>query len=242
MDYRKRLYERYISTHLGRGSRYALQTNHRLLEKYYRSNYLGHLPKDKNARILDVGCGMGQFLDFLHANGYKNHLGIDVSSEAVEHCLACNLTAEKQEAQTHLSSHPGTYDAIVLNDVVEHLTKPELFDLIGACHEALRPDGVIMIKTVNAANPLLGAHSLAIDLTHELALCEESLIQLLNVFAFREVKVLPLNIYTNAYNPVHWLARCVSGLINLLWRILFALYGRTGTRVFTKSILAVGKK
>jgi 2-polyprenyl-3-methyl-5-hydroxy-6-metoxy-1,4-benzoquinol methylase len=242
MDYRQRLYARYISTHFGAGERYALQTENPLLGKYYRLNYLRHLPPEKSARILDIGCGMGQFLECLRAEGYANAAGIDRSDEVVQYGLSRGLTVEKADALEHLSRHRDTYDAIVLNDVVEHFTKPELFEVIGACHDALRANGVILIKTVNAANPIMGAHSLAIDLSHECLLSEESLAQLLNVFSFREVRVLPLNIYADPRNPVHWIARGVAAGLNLFWRFLHALYGRPGTRCFTKSILAVGRK
>jgi 2-polyprenyl-3-methyl-5-hydroxy-6-metoxy-1,4-benzoquinol methylase len=242
VDYRERAYKDYISTHYEEGNRHLLEPDSRTLKKYYRLNHLPHLPPDKNAQILDIGCGMGHFLEFLRDSGYKSVRGIDRGDEAVEYCLSRNLQVEKADALSHLSHCPSTYDAIVLNDIIEHFTKPEMFDLIGACYEALRPNGVVIIKMVNAANPLMGAHSLAIDLTHEVILSEESLAQLLNVFSFRDVKVLPLNIYTKPYNPVHWLARCASGCLNSVWRILFFLYGRPGTRCFTKGILAVGSK
>jgi 2-polyprenyl-3-methyl-5-hydroxy-6-metoxy-1,4-benzoquinol methylase len=242
MDYRQRLYERYISTHFGAGERHSLQTDNPLLRKYYRLNYLRHLPPEKSARILDIGCGMGQFLEFLRAAGYANCSGIDRSDEVVQYGLSRHLAVEKADALEHLSRHRDTYDAIVLNDVVEHFTKAEVLDVMAACYAALKPGGVVLIKAVNAANPLMGAHSLAIDMTHESLFSEESLAQLLNVCGFCQVRVLPLNIYANRSNPVHWLARCAAGMLNLLWRLLYTLYGRPGTRLFTKSILAVGRK
>jgi len=238
LDYRKLVYERYVSTHLGK----IVQTNDRLLLKYHRLNFLPHLPPDKDAPILDIGCGMGQFLEFLHASGYKNCRGIDRGEEAVQYCLSRGFSVENAEALDYLSHYPNSYAAIVLNDIVEHFTKSEVFDLIHACHQALQPNGGIIIKTANAANPLTGAHSLAIDLTHEILFSEESLAQLLNVVGFRNVKVLPLNIYANRYNPLHWIARCFAECLNFAWRVLYTLYGRPGTRCFTKSILAVGRK
>src|SRR5262249_50718932 len=41
----------------------------------------------KDARVLDVGCGIGQFYGFLLARGYQGaYTGIDVVPEYVEHC------------------------------------------------------------------------------------------------------------------------------------------------------------
>ena len=44
--------------------------------------YLEDVPK--NAKILEVGCGSGRFLEFLEKNGYKNIYGIDSSKEMMD--------------------------------------------------------------------------------------------------------------------------------------------------------------
>ena len=41
-------------------------------------NLHGLWPKNKDANILDVGCGMGRFLLAFRGNGYANLSGIDV--------------------------------------------------------------------------------------------------------------------------------------------------------------------
>jgi hypothetical protein len=117
-----------------------------------------------------------------------------------------------------------------------------LFDLIEACHKALRPGGVLIIKTANGAHPLMAAHSLSVDLTHEILLSEESLSQLLNVYDFHDIQTLPLQAYIHPHNPVHLLCRAAAACLSLLWRTVYRFYGRTGTCVFTKSILAIGRK
>ena len=53
------------------------------------------LPQDKSAKILDIGCGMGQMLHALRVLGYENVYGVDISDEAVEHCRALGLNVEK---------------------------------------------------------------------------------------------------------------------------------------------------
>jgi SAM-dependent methyltransferase len=39
---------------------------------------------DKKARILDMGCGVGQFALFLKNKGFKNYTGIDFSDVAIQ--------------------------------------------------------------------------------------------------------------------------------------------------------------
>jgi 2-polyprenyl-3-methyl-5-hydroxy-6-metoxy-1,4-benzoquinol methylase len=240
VDYRKRTFERYISTQLLAVNPTAVQRDFSKFEKYCRNNYLPLLPADRSTRILDVGCGMGRFLYFLQANGFNNALGIDTSAEAVERCRARGYAAEHDDALSHIGRHTDEYDAIVMNDIIEHLTKPELFDLMAGTVRALKPGGTVILKTPNAANPLMGAHSLAMDITHEIPFSEESLRQVLTVFDFQDVRVLPSIIYYNRRSPIHWLARAGAGTLDLFWRLLYALYGRPGTRIFTKHLLATG--
>ena len=49
-------------------------------------NYGNFMPRQKEARILDVGCGTGHFLYYLAKKGYDNYLGIDLSPQQVDFC------------------------------------------------------------------------------------------------------------------------------------------------------------
>src|SRR6185503_12315942 len=48
--------------------------------KYIISNFL---PKDKEAKIIDLGCGIGGFIKSISQAGYSNIEGIDISEESV---------------------------------------------------------------------------------------------------------------------------------------------------------------
>ena len=50
---------------------------------YYRANYLGHMPADKQARILVISCGPGYLVKILLDCGYSSVLGIDSDTAAV---------------------------------------------------------------------------------------------------------------------------------------------------------------
>jgi adenine-specific DNA-methyltransferase len=41
---------------------------------------------DKNALVLDTGCGRGIFLQALKNKGYKNVYGIEIDKELYEYC------------------------------------------------------------------------------------------------------------------------------------------------------------
>lgn len=64
-----------------------IEINKRSFEKTvneYNLIYEPFLPLNKNSKILDIGCGMGQFLSLLKNKGYKNFQGIGLSQEQVE--------------------------------------------------------------------------------------------------------------------------------------------------------------
>ena len=62
---------------------------------YYRANYLGHMPADKQARILVISCGPGYLVKMLRDCGYTSVLGIDSDAAKVDvarrHQLPCEV-------------------------------------------------------------------------------------------------------------------------------------------------------
>jgi SAM-dependent methyltransferase len=89
--------------------------------------------------ILDVGCGSGQLLYELNVSGFKYLTGIDpfIEKESISienvHIHKCSL-----ENQT------GSFDAIMLNHVFEHLQNPAL--ILNLLHERLHKSGKLMIR------------------------------------------------------------------------------------------------
>jgi len=71
------------------------------------------------ARVLDVGCGAGEFMLVAKALGYSVE-GIDISEASAEICRARagNFLTEEFE---------GKFDLITMWDVVEHLREPSSF-------------------------------------------------------------------------------------------------------------------
>lgn len=73
---------------------------------------------EKDARILDVGCGTGANLEMLSAFGDAE--GVDVSDDALEFCRRKGLSVQKGLAEK-LPYEDGSFDVTTALDVVEHL-------------------------------------------------------------------------------------------------------------------------
>ncbi len=239
--YRKELYDKFISTHFGKFHK-DTPKEMEIYSRYFRKNYLRFLPKNKNAKILDVGCGMGHFLYFLQKEEYRNYIGIDISEENIEVCKKRNFKVEKADVFIFLKNHKEPFDLIVMNDIIEHFKKEEILPLLRLVREHLIAGGKIIIKTGNCSNPLMGVSSRYLDFTHEIGFTEGSLSQVLEICDFKEVKIYPQDIFIFYLNPINYPAKFIHGLLSVIFRLFFLLYGRMSTRIFSKSMIGVGTK
>ena len=97
------------------------------------------LPQE--ARILDVGCGAGDFLIAAKERGFRP-LGIDVSEDGARLCREKGLEAL---AGDFLTEDFGTkFDAVTMWDVIEHLRDPGAF--FERTLDVLRPGGLLIGK------------------------------------------------------------------------------------------------
>jgi 2-polyprenyl-3-methyl-5-hydroxy-6-metoxy-1,4-benzoquinol methylase len=110
-----------------------LPTDWRLRAMY--KHQLSRLVKagvERSHRILDYGCGGGQFVRYLASQGYTSVHGFDqYSAEFGDRAVL----ADK-------------YDCILSQDVVEHVPSPNA--LLTEFHGLVRPGGVIAVGTPNA--------------------------------------------------------------------------------------------
>lgn len=233
------MYESYLSGH----PTLKNADNYDLMVAYYQKNYRDLLGGTQR-KILDVACGAGHFLYFLKKEGYREVQAVDLCEECVEHCIdggfidADRIT--RGDALGFLREKTDLYDAVVMNDLIEHLEKDRVVATLAAAHERLSPGGCLIIKVVNAANPITGSSSRYGDFTHTLGFTQESLAQVLRMAGFDQIEVRPQDIWV--FNPlINVVGRTLQGSLNLLFRGLFLLYGRKTTTIFTKDIIAVAR-
>ena len=99
---------------------------YKIYENYYRKNILNYLPSDKNAKIIDLGCGLGHCLYFLKSNNYTNISGIDLIKENVEFCTLNGFKVRQENIIKYIFSNNEKVDAFILSNVLEHFSYPEI--------------------------------------------------------------------------------------------------------------------
>lgn len=188
-------------------------------------------PKDKSARILDLGCGYGLFIDACQKSGYQNISGMDFNAEAVEYAkkaLGLENVAEG-DVFAYLERLPASsFDVIIAANFLEHIKKelvPQLLQLIAT---RIKNDGVFIAEVPNA-DSIHGVHTFFSDMTHEWAYTKELITKLLLRAGFSEVKVYPNRVRSNK-------------LIRLAQKILTKIVSGDDKLQYAGSIIVIAHK
>ena len=147
------------------------------------------IPKDRSARILDLGCGHGALLHHLRRLGYRNLSGVDTSAEQIAIAHQTGLaTVDEGDIETHLAGLPNaSVDVILLIDVIEHLEPQEMFSVLDDAYRVIKPGGLCIVHVPNAAG-ISGMDVRYGDFTHEQAFTTGSACQVFSAVGFRRVR------------------------------------------------------
>lgn len=103
------------------------------------------LPFIPGGRLLDIGCGVGKFIEQMSDLGWKAE-GLDADPVVVQICKSRGLRVH--EGTIEQQDYPDNYfDAITLKHVIEHIYDPVL--LLKECHRILKPGGKLVLLTPN---------------------------------------------------------------------------------------------
>lgn len=120
---------------------------HEKLTKEIVAKYIDPLNLPKNAKILDLGCGPGYFLDEMKTRGYTDVTGVTLSLGDVKICEDKGHTIKKYDL-SFLPQKDGYYDEsvdfIFLRQALEHSPYP-IFSLM-EYNRVLKQGGKIYIE------------------------------------------------------------------------------------------------
>lgn len=133
------------------------------------------------------------------------------------------------------------YDVIFFNDIIEHFMLEDVVKILKGMKLCLNEHGIIIIKTMNGGNSILGTTTLYSDLTHKIMFDEFSLKEVAIIAGFKNVKVKKANLYCFFNNPLNYVAWGINGFISVILRLYFVLNNKKN-KIFTKNIIAVVKK
>jgi len=238
----KKFFDNCIITKDGKPIDSAYYTVHKRNLEGFEMHFLKFVGSDKNIKVLDVGCGCGQLLYMLKEKGYVNIEGVDLGHQQVEITKKLGLKAERiSELSEYLDARKGTWDVILMTQVIEHFTKDKMLPYLSSVRMALKTGGkaIIAVPNMALASGLIQRYN---DFTHEIGFTERSLHQVLRVAGFSDIRIHGGRL---SFKPrlkfLIWLL-----LRNIWFKILGFIYllekGVDRPRIISRHLIAVAKK
>jgi len=140
-------------------------------------------------RVLDLGCGRGEFLGVLRDAGVPAY-GVDSDESMVEAARAQGLEVELGDAIAHLRQvEADSVDGIFSSQVAEHLDTETLLTMLELAHRKLAPGGIVVIETPNPESLFIFAAFFYVDLTHIRPIHPEAMRWALEATGFGDVRI-----------------------------------------------------
>lgn len=168
----------------------------------YPKKLIGYLIKrfnlEKQQKILEIGCGRGEFLNEFALYGLEAH-GVDLS----DYCLNFfpNLNFKKNDlSKEKLPYEDNSFDIIYSKSVIEHFYYPE--KIFVEIYRVLKPGGVVITLTPEWRYIYKTFYE---DHTHRVPFTIDSLRDIHLMHDFKDVKVesfiqLPIIFEKNIFN------------------------------------------
>lgn len=122
-----------------------------------------------SGRVLDVGCGIGDFVKFR-----KQTIGVDINPETVKFCKMQGLDVIQMETD-RLPFLTGEFDGVLLDNVLEHIKSPK--SLIEEVYRVLKPFGTFVIGVP-------GRKGYEKDPDHKVFYDKEKLVETISAYGF----------------------------------------------------------
>lgn len=120
-----------------------------IYKKYHKTFLSLHKTFAQKTRVLDIGCGTGEFLNELKKRGCETW-GVDFDRKAIT-IAKKHFQIDHTEAMSFLPffqrSNLPLFDIITLFEVIEHIDNP--FPLLQEAAKHLKTNGIIVISTPN---------------------------------------------------------------------------------------------
>ena len=144
-------------------------------------------------KLLDIGCGRGEWLEICNQKGIKSS-GIEKDESMYSFCRGLKLDVIKADAEKALSKYEkNSFQIISAFHLIEHLDNIKLDTLIQECQRILEPGGVLILETPSIDNLKVSTKSFYLDPTHINPINPDGFIYRLQTKGFDKAKYFFIN-------------------------------------------------
>lgn len=157
--------------------------------KLYVDQILSFRGSDPGKRLLEIGCGSGDFLVEARARGFSVS-GLELSGHAAAVANSRLGSNAVMQGNIENAAFPeSAFDIIVFSDVLEHVRNPKSF--LSSVHRCLRPGGLVFIVTPSTdswSRALMRSHWMEYKIEHLFYFNRQSLKRILNLASFVDIE------------------------------------------------------
>ena len=114
--------------------------NRNSFKKLIRKFLLKKISKKFRGKVLDVGCGIGEFLEI-----YPNSVGCDINKNVLEYCRKKNLKAFYCDIEKNVPT--DSYDGVFFSNVLEHIKN--YVEALNNIDKILKKKGIFILLLPN---------------------------------------------------------------------------------------------
>jgi len=210
--------------------------------KYNFSPYIKKLSK-ANIVILEIGPGLGEFVNYLNTNGITNIDVLDIDEDILEHIKSnykikhAILSSDIKRVDRKLRK----YDIIFLLQVFEHIPKEQYKTFIQILYKHLKPQGYIIITVPNGGS-LLGLSERYNDLQHEVLFTENSLRELPNYCEISNYEIEIKGYRIPPYSLINIIRIMAQKIFHFFLSIIYIVNAGVYLKIYNPNISLIIKK
>ncbi len=203
--------------------------------------------KNTSLRVLEVGSGCGYLLKVLENEGFHNLTGIEIDSYQCSESKKLLTISEIYnigiiDYLQKIENDTNKYDIIIMYDLIEHIPKDEVLELLKQLYKNMNTEASLIIKTPNMDSPLFGVMMRYIDFTHELGLSEISMKMILRESGFSNIFCTGVPVCIKS--PLSYIPIILKSIFEFFLKSLFFIYigKRAYKLIFTPNFITIARK